>query len=765
MARSRVEKVYRNFAAGLITEASSLSFPENALHDALNMELTKEGHVVRRRGLEFEAGYQLSPIGFPALPKSTLIYLWENADGNGNDYAVVGIDSTLLYFNASTSQPSQNFIGSTTLPFPAVGSSITSVSHYLVVAAASGKSVYIDSADLLTTNEITLYERDFEDASPIPDDRDPSTTSPEYFYDMWNRGWYHDRINGRASDGDPIGAEYPLRRYFMAYFRYPRKSTSYQVGYEEGNSPRWRHNFYRNSNMANYTGSVPRGHFIIDVHTGDRTAASMGNGLTVADWMWSYKTMFAYNTPGATFDDSPEGEDGLLGYGPIYPSCVATYAGRVWYGGFGSPAQNSVYYSQLVLKDSSKLGKCYQENDPTDPEANEVLDTDGGRITVEGMGKLVAMVPLGNSLVLLATNGVWGISGGDSPFSPTNVMVSKISSVGALTKDSVISVGSQVLYLSRAGIEVVAADQALGTLSSTNITEQTIQSYYVEIPGPAKQAAKAVYDEYNKRVMWLYRREDEYTESTETGLYNSALVLDLRLGAFVPMSYTLEPYICGAILGPVSATTTYEEQVTVDGEVVTVDGEDVTISSTYQSQGFSGLKFVTIVPDAGQYRVTFSETSNRNMVDWATYNGGQGADYDAYIESGEDNLGDASRSKDVPKLYLWFKITEDGVVEDGDGNLDFAHKSSCHLTAKWEWTDTDTANRWHKVGEVYRLPATYTPSGVETGDNFDYSYTVATNSISIYGSGRSLRLRFTAQPGKDMQILGYGITYTVEGQS
>lgn len=764
MARSRVEKVYRNFAAGLITEASSLSFPENALHDALNMELTKEGHVVRRRGLEFEAGYQLSPIGFPTLPKSTLIYLWENADGSGNDYAVVGIDHTLLYFNASTSQPSQNFIGYTTLPFPAAGSSITGISKYLVIARDGGLPVYVGSDDLLTTTPITLLERDFGDASPFRDNESPTAATAEYLYDMWNRGWYHRNMYGRNASGGLISKWPVLPRYYTDVGRWPSKAIPFRVGFSGSPRPSWSSFMYKDGPEAYYTGSSPKGHFLLSAHTHDRAGIDMEDGFTVLGrakgLLESYRVF--YNSP---TDESISGEDGLYPHSPVYPTCVATYSGRVWYGGFGSPSQNSVYYSQLILRDPTRLGKCYQENDPTNPEANEVLDTDGGHIAVEGMGKLVAMVPLGNSLVLLATNGVWGISGGDSPFSPTNVMVSKISSVGALSEDSVISVGNQVLYMSRAGIEVVAADQALGTLSSANITEQTIQSYYVEIPGPAKRAAKAVYDEYNKRVMWLYRREDEYTESTETGLYNSALVLDLRLGAFVPMSYTMGPYICGAVLGPASATTTYEEQVTVDGEVVTVDGEDVTISSTYQSQGFSGLKFVTIVPDEGQYRVTFSETSNRNMVDWATYNDGQGADYVAYAEAGEDNLGDASRSKDVPKLHLWFKITEDGVAMDGDGNLDFAHKSSCHLTAKWEWTDTDTANRWHKVGEVYRLPATYTPSGVETGDDFDYSYTVATNSTSIYGSGRSLRLRFTAQPGKDMQILGYSITYTVEGQS
>jgi hypothetical protein len=59
------------FVRGLITEATPLTFPENASVDESNCSLERTGLRARRKGIEFEAGFSLSSFTFT---KGTLIH-------------------------------------------------------------------------------------------------------------------------------------------------------------------------------------------------------------------------------------------------------------------------------------------------------------------------------------------------------------------------------------------------------------------------------------------------------------------------------------------------------------------------------------------------------------------------------------------------------------------------------------------------------------------------------------------------------------------
>ena len=54
MPRAKATKLYRNFVKGLITEASELTYPENASIDELNTIIERKGNRVRRLGFEYE---------------------------------------------------------------------------------------------------------------------------------------------------------------------------------------------------------------------------------------------------------------------------------------------------------------------------------------------------------------------------------------------------------------------------------------------------------------------------------------------------------------------------------------------------------------------------------------------------------------------------------------------------------------------------------------------------------------------------------------
>ena len=59
MSRAETTKVYRTFVKGMITEASPLTYPEDASYDEDNMILYRRGNRSRRFGVDFEHGYVL----------------------------------------------------------------------------------------------------------------------------------------------------------------------------------------------------------------------------------------------------------------------------------------------------------------------------------------------------------------------------------------------------------------------------------------------------------------------------------------------------------------------------------------------------------------------------------------------------------------------------------------------------------------------------------------------------------------------------------
>ena len=74
MSRAETTKLYRTFVKGMVTEASPLTYPEDASYDEDNMILYRKGNRSRRLGIDFEPGYTLLALDgeSPAAPGATL---------------------------------------------------------------------------------------------------------------------------------------------------------------------------------------------------------------------------------------------------------------------------------------------------------------------------------------------------------------------------------------------------------------------------------------------------------------------------------------------------------------------------------------------------------------------------------------------------------------------------------------------------------------------------------------------------------------------
>ena len=68
MPQSNQTAEFNTFVGGLVTEASPLTFPENASIDEANFELNKDGSRVRRLGMDYESGLTALPLTYATTP-------------------------------------------------------------------------------------------------------------------------------------------------------------------------------------------------------------------------------------------------------------------------------------------------------------------------------------------------------------------------------------------------------------------------------------------------------------------------------------------------------------------------------------------------------------------------------------------------------------------------------------------------------------------------------------------------------------------------
>lgn len=383
-------------------------------------------------------------------------------------------------------------------------------------------------------------------------------------------------------------------------------------------------------------------------------------------------------------------------------STVAAYAGRVFYAGLSS-AKNAgtVLFSQLI-HDNNRYGECLQKNAPTSGYLSDLLDTDGGVIIIPEAYNIGKLHPFGNSLYVFAENGVWVISGVDDIFRATGYSVNKVSEAGTNTLGSFVSVDGIPFWWSKWGIHTVSIDAATGQPQEQNISIGTIQTYWNNISN--KDDTISHYDKVNKRIYWGTRAAGE----TVPGKINNFLVLDISLQSFFPWSIANEEYPSSYIIGVTSTA---------------ID------------------PLVCLVVDGSTLQLTMAKFDGTDFLDWGS------ADYSSYAEAGYDFMGDIERRKTTPYITVFCRRTEDGWQDTGSGLIP-NNESSLYVSAYWNFKSTPSST----AQQAYKFKTVPVP----TVGPFDYPESVIATRLKLRGRGRSLKLRFESESGKDFVLLGYG---------
>jgi hypothetical protein len=714
MPQSLTQKVINTFVKGLITEAGELTFPENASVDELNCDLRRDGSRRRRLAATVESSNTLSSF---TVSTSTRFHTgsWENVGGqSGLEFLVLQVGSTLRFYNKTTPPYSSHEIAQTVdlsayevtggVGAANVNCQFASINGALVVSSPAINTIYIErdnTTGTLTTTQIAFRIRDFEwigDKSTYSTGIATASASVQRKYDTANAGWTGTK--GSAA----------LTTYLTAKLQYPPLTLPWYAGKDTSGNfsvTEWEKVFSGTSLIGN-------GHYILDFFNKDRSTASGIAGIPADIETSRFKS-------------------------------IESFAGRIFYAGLESAKNTGVILFSRQIESLKELGDCYQSNDPTSEEISDLLDTDGGLIRIPDAVNIKYLYAFGANLFIFADNGVWSINGVDNVFRATEYSLRRVSYTGMLSAESFAEAEGVPFWWSKTGIHTLQFDEVSGNPTEQNISLPTIQSFWDEIGSNTRSFVQATYDRLNKKIYWAYPNAGE----PNSNKLNNFLILDIPLGAFYPWKVSDEASSTDYIMGLAVYSGYGSDSLVLD--VVLPTGDDVVqgvddVVSTQLSEFATGdPAIVLLIRDGATGKLTMGSFAGDNYLDWGTTN------YSSYAEAGYDFFGDLMLQKTAPYIIVYSRVTEEGWASSGSG-YEPIHPSSLLVSAYWDFSTSPAS----AAQQAYRYKTTPIVNPASLG-SFGYPETVITTRLKVRGRGRSMRMRFESEQGKDFVLLGYGV--------
>lgn len=693
MPRANNISVQNNFIKGLITEATGLTFPENACTDTDNCVFTRTGEVQRRLGFDFEDSF----TGYTTTVSGSVIvsYLWRNVTDEGDiSFVVIQIGNNLHFYKvSSTSALSDNKHATVIALSTFMPAGVTSVAT-LECQFSSGKGVlfvtnqrlnsfyvsYNLGTDALSTTAINIQIRDFEgdttDALAV--DARPTSTlaalTPAHRYNLENQGW----ITSTLTAWDTARTDMPSNSDVSHYFKNASEAFDFTTVDDRnvGNAP------------------APQGHFIYNIYNINRSSKVASAVDFTVDLNRVTTSVF--------------------------------YAGRVFYAGVKATGYSSKIFFTQIIEDATQYGKCYQANDPTSEKLFDLLPSDGGVIDLLDAGTIIKMVPVLNSLVVFATNGIWAISGSQgSGFTANDYFPNRISSVRNISHTSFVDVDGIPYWWNLEGIYTITLDPQTNALRVVSLSDQSIKTFYQDIPSESKQFVRGVYDPILKKIQWLYKSiesvslEDKY-------VYDRLLDFNLVTQAFYGWSVSTANVKINSAVHIFGLSGSTERSQVINGVDTVKDGSNFVI--TFQSASGSAalnstIKYYVTYIDGANTKVTFAENFKDTYLDWESFGAGQS--YDSFFVTG-------------------YMVRGQGIKEFQNSYVSIFNKNdvetSFRIRGQWNYANTGNSGKW-STEQLYTIPA---------GD-FDY----VARRPKIRGTGTACQIRVRNNGVKPFHIIGW----------
>jgi hypothetical protein len=404
-----------------------------------------------------------------------------------------------------------------------------------------------------------------------------------------------------------------------------------------------------------------------------------------------------------TILENPDGADAA-----VRPTTNAYFAGRAWYA--GTPAGvigQHVLFSQIIQK-NQQYGRCYQEADPTDEEAPDIIESDGGIIYIPEAGRILKLQPFGQSMLVFAVNGVWEIDGGANRyFDAIDFAVRRITGTGCISRESVLEAEDNIIYASEEGAYRIFVDPDARVLVANNFTQDKVQSHWSSIDSYHKQSMKTLFDPVKKRLLFMY--DTSASPTAPTWNYREVLLYDARLEAWYKYAFA-DP-------------TSFADDTYIKG---------LTKPELYAAGGEAIIKILSYTDVSGEGFDWNEFSDSANFEDFGEL------DAPAFLVTGYEGMGDATKDKQVRYLSTFM-----GRIEN----------SSLTMRGRWDFADADISGKWSPSVEAYRPPRLW------VGDHGDDGYPVVVSKHTVPGQGQVLSVRYDSTAATDAELYGWSIDF------
>jgi hypothetical protein len=707
MPRSVGSVVQNAFVNGLVTEATALNFPENAVTDTLNCVYDEKGNVTRRLGIDWEK----DTFNFYIGPGVVSTFLWENVAGDGDlSFAVAQHGSTLyLYRVEADGALASNVTDVVGLGGYKLDNAPEMDAHqfgfaygngYLFVTHPYMEPVYLSydrTTETCTVHTISILTRDFKRfVTEEGITGRPTEASPQHLYNLYNQGWNPGRVEV----------------YTLAHEEYPANN---EVWWLYKNSLDQFHFFYTSTNGQPSETPVEGGGPKVLRESRDRGNSYAPNGHYVVNPFDPKRTVVS----GIVVDEEDEGED-LDGPNAGYhrPSTVEFYSGRVFYSGVQSETFGNKIFFSRILDDIGRAGDCYQENDPTSEYSFELLPTDGGVISIPEAGQIIRLFSIEGALVVFASNGVWQVTGSTGiGFTADDYVIKRVSTVPCLSTTSFVDVNGMPTWWNTSGIYVLEMNSALGTMQVISAVDKKIKSWFDKIPPDNKKYAKGVYNPLTRVIQWLYHTE----AGAEPFTYNAILNFNVISGAFYPWKVE-------------HPDVTLRDIVVVKG----IDENGGLIEAQFKYY-CSWPYDDGVVHDGGDFYAfailvdeEFSDFRSHGLIEMPDYEPTGPVDFDSYFVSGYMVHGEAHRKFQVNYMSVYADTSE--------------QKNTFTVQALWDYATNSIVNRWSTKQTVNLTSGTYSARGYR---------------MKLRGHGKACQIKIASVGREPFNVIGWSLFESV----
>lgn len=661
MARQRGIDQKIQVTKGFVTEFTPVAFPQDAAIDLDNVIIDPDGSVRRRPGVDLEQQFALNTIAGGVVTATEIEdiglsnHLWESVGNSGTLNIVVFQIGITLQFYAQVGVLSKQLLGTVDLTPFAVDLAKLKLDQVQVASGLGDLYVVSESMEPIriafdgttfTATKINIRIRDFEGLDDgLEVDERPTVLKRNHYYNLVNQGWTDVNIKkfGGVSAGVNLCSATGSVGGITASVDWPSNADQMIVGIvtDSNGDLTFDASFIREG----FTGNTPapKGHFILDAFNQDFDTALDCPGT-------GFRT-FAARSEAVAF------HQGRAFY------TTANVQGRI--GGV-------LYSQQLVVPD--KEGNCFQEADPTADQINDLIDTDGGFLPMPGVGEIYKLLEVSTGIAVIASNGVWFITGADGQgLSATNIRLDHSSTIGALSASSVVQAEGSIFYFGIDGIIQGSIDE-LGGLQMSNITQNVIQTFYINISAAARRDAAVVYLPEQRKIYWAYR-DAQAAVGTTSRSFDKFLILDFDIGGFYKYSIkqqvgTVFPEIVGlSFVKPLVEGTNSEPVTESDGTVVTDSTSEIVTVDRVQDIGqITQLKMATLAfstVDNG-YKATFATFHSRAFTDWRDVESlGVGIPMTSFIEFAEFNMGAVHTKGKPTHVHSFYQHTSKNLEPGG----------------------------------------------------------------------------------------------------